>query len=208
MITEGVESHFFGSIVSKADGPDTRIVIDGQQRITTSYLLLLALVSKLRSGAISSEDDSLADMINEEYLIDKWHKSERKLKLKLIKDDQAAFEAIYSANAEKFIQDSNVTQNFIYFCGRIDKTKLTADQLRDAIERLMIIDIKLDKEDDAQRIFESLNSTGLDLNEGDKIRNFILMGLDARMQEEYYEKYWNEIEKNRGFGSLCDKGLA
>lgn len=138
-------------------------------------------------------------MINEEYLIDKWHKSERKLKLKLIKDDQAAFEAIYSADAEKFIQDSNVTQNFIYFCGRIDKTKLTADQLRDAIERLMIIDIKLGKEDDAQRIFESLNSTGLDLNEGDKIRNFILMGLDAQMQEEYYEQYWNEIEKNTGY---------
>ena len=114
VISEGVESHFFGSIVSKADGPDTRIVIDGQQRITTSYLLLLALVSKLREGAIVSEDDNLADMINEEYLIDKWHKSERKLKLKLIKDDQAAFEAIYSANAEKFIQDSNVTQNYIY----------------------------------------------------------------------------------------------
>ena len=199
VISEGVESHFFGSIVSKADGPDTRIVIDGQQRITTSYLLLLALVSKLREGAIASEDDNLADMINEEYLIDKWHKSERKLKLKLIKDDQAAFEALYSADAEKFIQDSNVTQNYIYFCGRIDKTRLTADQLRDAIERLMIIDIKLDKEDDAQRIFESLNSTGLDLNEGDKIRNFILMGLDAQMQEEYYEQYWNEIEKNTGY---------
>lgn len=131
VISEGVESHFFGSIVSKADGPDTRIVIDGQQRITTSYLLLIALVSKLREGAITSEDDNLADMINEEYLIDKWHKSERKLKLKLIKDDQAAFEAIYSADAEKFIQNSNVTQNFIYFCGRINKTKLTADQLRE-----------------------------------------------------------------------------
>lgn len=63
----------------------------------------------------------------------------------------------------------------------------------------MIIDIKLGKEDDAQRIFESLNSTGLDLNEGDKIRNFILMGLDAQMQEEYYERYWNEIEKNTGY---------
>lgn len=50
VISEGVESHFFGSIVSKADGPDTRIVIDGQQRITTSYLLLLALVSKHREG--------------------------------------------------------------------------------------------------------------------------------------------------------------
>lgn len=149
-------------------------------------------------------------MINEEYLIDKWHKSERKLKLKLIKDDRAAFKAIYSADAEKFIRGSNVTQNFIYFCGRIDKTKLTADQLRDAIERLMIIDIGLDKEDDAQRIFESLNSTGLDLNEGDKIRNFILMGLDAQMQEEYYERYWNEIEKNTGYdvSSLARDWLA
>lgn len=199
VIFEGEECHFFGSIVSKADGPDTRIVIDGQQRITTSYLLLLALVSKLRSGSISSEDSNLADMITEEYLIDKWHKSERKLKLKLIKDDQAAFEAIYSADEEKFIRGSSVTQNYLYFCGRIDQTRLSADQLRSAIERLIIIDIKLDKEDDAQRIFESLNSTGLDLSEGDKIRNFILMGLDTQTQEEYYEKYWNEIEKNTGY---------
>ena len=44
-------------------------------------------------------------------------------------------------------------------------------------------------------IFESLNSTGLDLTEGDKIRNFILMGLDAKTQENYYEQYWNKIEK-------------
>lgn len=68
----------------------------------------------------------------------------------------------------------------------------------------------IDKEDDAQRIFESLNSTGLDLNEGDKIRNFILMGLDAQMQEEYYERYWNEIEKNTGYdvSSLARDWLA
>ena len=42
--------------------------------------------------------------------------------------------------------------------------------------------------------FESLNSTGLDLSEGDKIRNFILMGLPSKEQEDYYEKYWNKIE--------------
>lgn len=196
-VDEG-ESHFFGSIVSKADG-DVRVVIDGQQRITTSYLLLLALVKQVRSGVIEATDESLADMINEEYLIDKWHKSERKLKLKLIKDDQAAFEAIYAGDEKKFVQDSNVTQNYLYFCERIEKTKIDADQLKGSIEKLMVIDIKLDKEDDAQRIFESLNSTGLDLSEGDKIRNFILMGLDPDEQELYYEKYWNVIEKNTGY---------
>lgn len=198
VVVSDMESHFFGSIVSKADG-DVRVVIDGQQRITTSYLLLLALVKQVRANVISSEDESLADMVNEEYLIDKWHKSERKLKLKLIKDDQAAFEAIYDGDETKFIQDSNVTQNYLYFCGRIEKTKLDADQLKNAIEKLMIIDIKLGRDDDAQRIFESLNSTGLDLNEGDKIRNFILMGLDPDEQERCYEEYWNEIEKNTGF---------
>ena len=49
-------------------------------------------------------------------------------------------------------------------------------------------------DDNPQLIFESLNSTGLDLSEGDKIRNFILMGLPSREQEAYYEKYWNKIE--------------
>lgn len=191
------ESHFFGSIVSQADG-SIRVVIDGQQRITTTYLLLLALVRKLKEG-LQTSDDSLADMITESYLIDKWHKSERKLKLKLIKDDQAAFEAIYVGDEKGFYQESNITQNYLYFCNRIDRTKLSADELYSAIERLMIIDIELGRDDDAQRIFESLNSTGLDLSEGDKIRNFILMGLNPEKQEEYYETYWNVIEKNTHF---------
>lgn len=195
----GSEStHFFGSIVSQADG-DVRIVIDGQQRITTSYLLLLALVHLLQKGSIVSEDANLAEMINEEYLIDKWHKNDSKLKLKLIKDDQRAFEAIYSADESKFISTSNITVNYNYFRKRIASSELSADQLQLAIEKLMVIDIKLDGTDDAQRIFESLNSTGLELSEGDKIRNFILMGLDSESQEKYYEEYWNRIEKNTDY---------
>lgn len=193
--TENRESHFFGSIVCKADS-ENRIVIDGQQRITTSYLLLLALVKQLRAGIICSTDNAMVDMLNEEYLIDKWHKEEQKLKLKLVKDDQAAFEALYNGNEDKFISDSNVTQNYFYFCDRIETTSLTADELKNAIEKLIVIDIRLAKDDDAQRIFESLNSTGLDLAEGDKIRNFILMGLEPQEQELYYKDYWNEIEKN------------
>ena len=60
-----------------------------------------------------------------------------------------------------------------------------------------IVDIKLKvSEDNPQLIFESLNSTGLDLSEADKVRNFILMKLPSNKQNEYYEKYWNMIEKN------------
>ncbi len=65
----------------------------------------------------------------------------------------------------------------------------------DAICRLEIIEIRLENGDNPQLIFESLNSTGLDLSEGDKIRNYILMGLSSKEQDEYYEKYWNRIEE-------------
>ena len=74
------------------------------------------------------------------------------------------------ADAEKFIQCSNNPEFQSDSAVKLDKTrKSVAMQLRVAIECLMIIDIKLDKEDDAQRILHSF-TTGLDLNEGDKIR--------------------------------------
>ena len=84
--------------------------------------------------------------------------------------------------------------NYDYFYDRIQKQEITIDQLYDAICCLEIIDIRLDMDDNPQLIFKSLNSTGLDLSEGDKIRNFILMGLPSKEQEDYYEKYWNKIE--------------
>lgn len=76
---------------------------------------------------------------------------------------------------------------------------VSVEQLVDAIERLCVIDITLDPSDDAQLIFESLNSTGLDLSEADKIRNFVLMNLDQEYQELYYDKYWNAVEVNTDY---------
>ncbi len=67
--------------------------------------------------------------------------------------------------------------------------------LYEAIGKLEIISITLDQGDNAQLIFESLNSTGLALTEGDKIRNYVLMGLPAQDQAKYYDKYWAKIEK-------------
>jgi hypothetical protein len=88
----------------------------------------------------------------------------------------------------------------LYFYNRIQKGELTANQIYEAIQRLQVIDITLKlPDDDPQLVFESLNSTGLDLNEGDKIRNYVLMGLPINSQERIYNDYWNPIEKKAGY---------
>ena len=75
---------------------------------------------------------------------------------------------------------------------------MPVDDLYTAVGRLEIISITLDPGDNAQLIFESLNSTGLALTEGDKIRNFILMGLPPTEQNHFYDSYWAKIEKCTG----------
>ena len=67
------------------------------------------------------------------------------------------------------------------------------DELYEAVTKLEIINITLNQDDNPQLIFESLNSTGVALSEGDKIRNFILMGLPPKQQNDFYEKFWNKI---------------
>lgn len=195
--TERTE-HFFGSIVSQTPRGE-RVVIDGQQRITTIFLLLAALRKQLKDGVVTSQKDDLADDIDYGYLRDERHRKEQKLRLKLVKDDSAAFAALIDGHEEALVLESSVTQNYLYFLDRIKKMSITADELYEAIQVLRVIDIKLDEQDDAQMIFESLNSTGLDLSEADKVRNFILMNLPSDLQEEYYSDYWNVIEKNTDY---------
>lgn len=190
------KSHFFGSLVSvyNPDGHNEEfLIIDGQQRLTTVSLLFLAMYNLIDKGIVVPEASNLKQRIFEEYLVDKWKPEDTRIKLKPVKNDQMAFGKLFSDPAEH-IRESNLTLNYDYFYDRIQKQEITIDQLYDGICCLEIINIRLDKEDNPQMIFESLNSTGLDLSEGDKIRNFILMGLSSREQEEYYEKYWNKIE--------------
>lgn len=190
-------THFFGSIVSsRMDGGNKEdyLIIDGQQRLTTVSILLIAIVNLLKSGQVQSENESLSDEILETHLVSKHKKENRKILLKPIKQDCQAFDALFEPE-EYFIESSNVTANYKYFLDRIINEKINIDELYEAISRLKTIDIFLEKDDDPQLIFESLNSTGLALEEGDKIRNFILMGLSPAMQEKYYENYWNKIEQ-------------
>ena len=198
---KGLNSHFFGSVVSVSDPGGQMmdyLIIDGQQRLTTVSLLMLAIHRLLEEGTVQAEQKNLASLLLKKYLIDEFENDSQKIKLKPIKDDQRAFISLFDTDAEQIVE-SNLTINYRYFRDRIQRQEISIDALYSAISKLQIINITLNHEDDPQLIFESLNSTGLALSEGDKIRNYILMGLSLHEQEVYYTKYWNEIEKNTGY---------
>lgn len=193
-------AHFFGSIVSvHSDGEfNEYLIIDGQQRLTTISLLLLAMYNLMKAGIVVPEQGNLADKIYKTYLIDEWQDEETRIKLKPVKDDHKAFSSLFK-KSDDYVQGSNLTINYKYFYNRIQKEEIKIDELYSAITKLEIINITLNKEDNPQLIFESLNSTGLALSEGDKIRNYILMGLPTKTQNEYYEEYWNKIEQRTNY---------
>lgn len=195
---ENRNTHFFGSIVSSRDdqlGMQEYLIIDGQQRLTTVSLMLLALHNLMVEGKIKVVRKALPEKIKNEFLIDKYEEEATRIKLKPVKDDAKAFMALIE-DEEDHVKASNITIYYNYFYNRILKKEISGEDLYNAFCRLQIINIYLGNEDNPQLIFESLNSTGLDLSEGDKIRNYILMDVKpTKLQEKYYEKYWHKIEQ-------------
>ena len=199
LIRTDKKSHFFGSIVTahvSGGRGDDFVIIDGQQRITTVSLLFMAMINAVKNGDANIENPRLCDKIMDSYIVDEYSNDERKVRLKPTKDDAEAFNRIIDGDKDQYIEDSNVTNNYYLFYKFIKEMPYTVDQLYEAIRKLCIIDIFVENDDDPQLIFESLNSTGLKLTEADMIRNFVLMGLDTKRQNEYYKNYWVDIEKN------------
>ena len=197
IVAERRASHFVGSIVSQVTGNGAMTehqIIDGQQRLTTVTLLLLAMANMVKAGKIVSQRGKmLYDQIMETYVIDKFARPEDQIKLRLIKSDREDLAKIVARDTSD--PSSNLTINYNFFCEELLKGGLTVDDMYNALGRLQIISITLERDDNAQLIFESLNSTGLALEEGDKIRNYILMDLTPSEQETYYTEYWEKIEK-------------
>lgn len=181
-------SHFFGSIVCSVQGNGSQVeyyVIDGQQRLTTVSLLLLALRNLLAQHKISSGNADLCEEIQDCYLISKYSHDGDKFKMRLLKGDREAFKLLFG-DEQDFDLTSNLTHNYQFFCDVLLKQEVPVDELYSAIGKLSVISITLDADDNAQLIFESLNSTGLALDEGDKICNLFLLNLFFILLSRYF----------------------
>ena len=193
-------SHFIGCIITVSDGGmGEYLVIDGQQRITTISLLLKAMYDLLKRGEIKTEDSRLADIIRDDFLMVRRGKSDQeRIRLNLLNEDKDDYFRLFEDD-RTLSEESIIHANYNYFVSRLRSTSLDIENLYDTIQSLQIVSITLEHGDNPQLIFESLNSTGLALTEGDKIRNFILMGLTSNEQVKYYNDYWSKIEKNCGY---------
>jgi len=98
-----------------------------------------------------------------------------------------------------------IVENYSFFKDQIRKSEIDPDTLYEGISKLIVVDISLDRNyDNPQLIFESLNSTGLDLSQADLICNYVLMGLEPEDQERIYEHHWYPME--RSFGNVESSG--
>ena len=194
--------HFTGSVVYELLKTENKIdyyvIIDGQQRLTTIYILIKALIDTADS---ESDKDTLRSLM---FNLDKFQKynidDSSKLKLKPIKSDNQQLLLLMEGQTDKMDKSSGIYQNYDLFCKLIttelekDPT-LTIERIYDGIEHLTCAMIKLEEEEKGkeQEIFERINSTGVPLSLADKIRNFVLM--TEVDQERLYEDYWLQIEQ-------------
>lgn len=196
---ESGREHFFGSIVIKRDKIEDYLVIDGQQRLTTVSLMCIAMhklfIDKKKDATTTLDEDYIKDTFcfkssGDEIL---------KPRIEHVEKDKNAYWKLIIGDEGKFENSSNLTINFRFFYNSIEASSYSLKQFYDALTKLMIARIDLGSDDNAQEIFESLNSTGLILSDGDKIRNYLLMDFDDSHQRKYYKDYWIEIEKYSNF---------
>jgi uncharacterized protein with ParB-like and HNH nuclease domain len=150
----------------------------------------------------------LADMLYETYLINKFGPSETgKLKLKPTENNKEALRCVLENRTGDYPEYSRIIDNYNYINGYITAERF--DLIRKGMDKLIFVEISLERgKDNPQRIFESLNSTGLDLSQADLIRNYILMGLTREEQEKIYTDHWAVIEKNAKDDNLNESRVS
>lgn len=186
--------HFLGTVVFVSSKSEMNfneyVLIDGQQRITSIMLLLKVLHEK-----VTDKNDK--EEIWEEYLINKRAPEENlRIRLKPVESDGMPYKKLIEENDISLT--SNVCKNYRLFEKLIQESNYSAEEIYKALGKIELVYIQLEKgkkSENPQMIFESLNSTGLSLTQGDLIRNYLLMNHEYEKQKMLYKNFWLEIEK-------------
>ncbi len=192
--------HFMGSIVYAPENTGASfsswLVIDGQQRLTTLSLLLIALRDYIRENDWKGKEPT-PEQIDAYFLKNILEVGERGYKLALRRHDNATLRALIDGGNLDDVEDRSelILYAYEYFKQRFKSDENRISEIYEGMGRIEIVDVKLEPNvDNPQLVFESLNSTGVDLTQSDLIRNYLLMGLTEPDQTRMYENYWSKIE--------------
>ncbi len=196
------QGHFIGSIVYFQ--PDIHtiaeinkyLVIDGQQRLTTITLLIVAIVKFIEENP-DCEVETTAKKLKNYYLFNAEEDNDLYFKLLLTRRDKETLTNLLTNKPLPTNYSNRIVENHDYFYKHIDKNNI--NKIYKGLQKLIVVDVALEREkDNPQLIFESLNSTGLNLSQADLIRNYILMGQEPTFQKHLYETYWYPMEQSFG----------
>lgn len=194
------KNHFLGIIIYLEKSIDFSArefsVIDGQQRLTTTFLMIYAIKQILE---MQGETDMVNQLVGQ-YLTNPFAADNIKYKLKPLVSDDDVYRCIVEDRQDE-IEDvnSNVLKNYKYISSKISEwvdAGHTINEILMAMDKLYVVCVPISDDDNAQKIFESINATGAKLTAADLIRNYLLMDLQSDVQEDYYAKYWKKLEDN------------
>lgn len=195
-----MNGHFIGSILYVRDDnthSSPLLIIDGQQRLTSITLLLIALKNH------SSDEVKILEKFSREkiesYLISSNKDGDKKFRLILSESDKDTLLSLIDKNKRKPSEPSvKIVENFELFEKWISENTDKLETIFKGLEKLMIVWIALEKgKDDPQLIFESMNSKGIELTQTDLIRNYIVMETETEeKQKNFYNRYWRAMEKD------------
>ena len=167
-------------------------LIDGQQRLATSSIMLAAI----RNVARHTEQNELADEIHQDYLVHHRKKGDQHYRLFPKERDHDSYMAIISGQGEP---TGRMGDALAYFDDKLvswaadqsDRLRQAFDALR---QRFEFMCATLEKGENAYSIFKSLNSTGVPLGASDLIRNFVFMQVPPDDQDAFDRELWRPLE--------------